>query len=68
MKILGLRSIIVRKYNNAGKSTIDNIKEYPIHLEQDFFADVPNQKWVGDITYIYKRKRMDISSDSNGFI
>ena len=53
MKIMGLRSIVVKKWNHAGTSKTDNTKEYPNLLEQDFFADKPSQKWVGDITYIY---------------
>lgn len=53
MRILGLKSIVVKKYNHVGSSKIDNTKEYPNLLEQDFFADKPSEKWVGDITYIY---------------
>ena len=53
MKILGLRSIVVKKYNHAGSSKTDSTKEYSNLLEQNFFADKPSEKWVGDITYIY---------------
>lgn len=53
MKKIGIRSIIIKKYNHAGNSKIDNTKEYPNFLEQDFFSEKPSQKWVGDITYIY---------------
>lgn len=53
MKILGLRSIVVKKYNHAGSSKTDSTKEYPNFLEQNFLADNPSEKWVGDITYIY---------------
>ena len=56
MKFLGLRSIVVKKYNHAGTSKTDNTKEYKNLLEQDFFADKPSQKWVGDITYIYTKE------------
>ena len=56
MKFLGLRSIIIKKYNHSGSSKIDNTKEYPNLLEQDFFANAPSQKWVGDITYIYTKE------------
>ena len=28
-------------------------KEYHNLLEQNFYAEKPSQKWVGDITYIY---------------
>lgn len=53
MKLLGLRSITVKKYNHSGASKTDNKKEYLNLLEQDFSASSPSQKWVGDITYIY---------------
>lgn len=53
MKFLGIRSITVKKFNHVGKSKPDNTKEYYNLLEQDFFANKPGQKWVGDITYIY---------------
>ena len=56
MKILGLRSIVVKKYNHAGSSKTDSTKEYPNLLEQNFFTDKPSQKWVGDITYIYTKE------------
>ena len=56
MKILGLRSITVKKYNHAGASKTDNTKEYPNILEQNFNTDIPGQKWVGDITYIYTKE------------
>ena len=50
MKFLGLRSIIVKKFNHSGSSKSDDTKEYPNLLEQNFSADKPSQKWVGDIT------------------
>ena len=53
MKTLGLRSITIKKFNHSGKSKVDDTKEYPNLLEQNFFANKPGQKWVGDITYIY---------------
>ena len=56
MKFLGLRSIVIKKFNHAGKSNTDSTKEYPNLLEQDFFAEKPSQKWVGDITYIYTKE------------
>ena len=56
MKFLELRSIVVKKYNHAGSSKADNKKEYPNLLEQNFFAEKPSQKWVGDITYIYTKE------------
>ena len=56
MKFLGLKSIIVKKYNYSGKIKTDNTKEYQNLLEQNFFANKPSQKWVGDITYIYTKE------------
>lgn len=53
MKALGIRSITVKKFNHSGTSKTDDKKEYHNLLEQNFFADKPSQKWVGDITYIY---------------
>lgn len=53
MKFLGLRSITIKKFNHSGSSKTDNTKEYKNLLEQDFYADHPSEKWVGDITYIY---------------
>ena len=53
MRELGLRSIVVKKYNHSGNSNNDNTKDYPNLLEQNFFAEKPSMKWVGDITYIY---------------
>ena len=43
MKILGLRSIVVKKYNHAGSSKTDNTKEYPNLLEQNFLEDYSNK-------------------------
>ena len=56
MKFLGLRSITVKKYNHSRSSKSDNNKEYPNLIEQNFFADRPSLKWVGDITYIYTKE------------
>lgn len=56
MKFLGLRSIVVKKFNHAGNLKTDNTKEYPNLLEQDYFASIPSKKWVGDITYIYTKE------------
>jgi putative transposase len=53
MKFLGLRSIIVKKFNHSTSSKTNDKKEYKNLLKQDFFADKPCKKWVGDITYIY---------------
>ena len=56
MKHLGLKSIIIKKFNHASTSKIDNSKDYPNLLNQDFHSDIPGQKWLGDITYIYTKE------------
>ena len=56
MQVLGLRSITIKKYNHCGSSKTDNSKEYINLLEQDFSAEKPCEKWVGDITYIYTKE------------
>lgn len=56
MKFLGLRSITVKKFNHSGSSKTDDTKEYPNLLDQNFIANKPSQKWVGDITYIYTKE------------
>lgn len=56
MKYLKLRSITIKKYNHSSSSKNDNQKEYINLLEQNFSADKPCQKWVGDITYIYTKE------------
>ena len=53
MKKMGLRSITIKKFNHASSSNSDSKRAYPNLLEQDFFAEKPGEKWVGDITYIY---------------
>jgi len=53
---MGLRSITIKKFNHAGNKKSDDTKEYPNLLEQDFFANKPSEKWVGDITYIYTKE------------
>ena len=56
MKFLGLRSIVVKKYNHSGSAKNDETKEYHNLLEQDFYAEKSSLKWVGDITYIYTKE------------
>jgi len=48
----GLRSIICKKYRIA---TTDSNHHFPVaknHLDRDFSAQRPAEKWVSDITYI----------------
>lgn len=55
MKLLGLRSIIIKKYNHKGNKKVDEKNKENL-LEQNFKADKPSEKWVGDITYIYTKE------------
>lgn len=55
MKKLGIRSIVMKKYNYAGNKKVDDTNK-PNLLEQDFKATKPKEKWVGDITYIYTKE------------
>ena len=56
MKFLGLRSIVVKKYNHSGSSKTDDTKDYQNLLEQDFFAE--NQAINGlEILPIFIRKK-----------
>lgn len=55
MRKLGLRSIVVKRYNHKGSNKVDDSNKVNL-LEQDFFAEKPSEKWVGDITYIYTKE------------
>ena len=55
MKVLGLRSIIVKKFNHNGNKKVDD-KDKENLLDQNFKAERPSEKWVGDITYIYTKE------------
>lgn len=57
MKLLGLRSITIKKYNHSSSSKTDEKKEYKNLLDQEFYAKSPGKKWVGDITYIYTKEK-----------
>lgn len=52
MKALGLRSIIVKKFNHSGNKKVDDKNKENL-LEQNFNAKKPSEKWAGDIIYIY---------------
>ena len=55
MKVLGIKSIIVKKYNHNGNKRVDDTNKKNL-LEQNFKAEKPSEKWVGDITYIYTKE------------
>lgn len=51
----GLRSVVVKKYNyHASHGSVPDDKENI--LQRDFEADMVNQKWCTDITYIHVQK------------
>ena len=56
MRELGLKSIIVKKFNHSGSKKVDDKNKENL-LEQDFKATKPSEKWVGDITYIYTKEK-----------
>ncbi len=55
MRALGLRSIIVKKFNHSGNKKVDDKNKENL-LKQNFNAKKPSEKWVGDITYIYTKE------------
>ena len=58
MRILNIRSITVKKYKPASiKAKKEEKTTYHNLIKQDFKADKPGSKLVGDITYIYTAKQ-----------
>ena len=55
MKVLKLRSITVKKFNNNGNKKVNDENKENL-LDQNFKAEKPSEKWVGDITYIYTKE------------
>lgn len=55
MKALGIKSITVKKFNHNGNKKVDDTNKENL-LAQDFKAEKPGEKWVGDITYIYTKE------------
>ncbi|KLA29590.1 IS3 family transposase [Bacillus cereus] len=61
MKELGIRSVIRRKRPYYGKKEAYVISDN--HLNRDFQASKPNEKWVTDITYlIFNGQRLYLSA------
>lgn len=52
MKRQGLRAKAAKKFK-ATTNSKHNLPVAPNLLQQDFNASAPNQKWVGDITYLW---------------
>ena len=55
MKALGIKSIIVKKFNHNENKKVDDANKENL-LAQNFKTEKPGQKWVGDITYIYTKE------------
>jgi transposase InsO family protein len=56
MRKEGIKSIITKKFRGV---TTDSKHSFPLvenHLNRDFYANQPGQKWVSDITYIPTRQ------------
>lgn len=54
MKQLNIKSIIIKKFNHTSSKCDNSIQTKRENiLNQEFKADKPGTKWVGDITYIY---------------
>ena len=51
MRLLNVRSIVIKKFKNY--KTNRKVKQLPNILKQDFKTASINEKWCGDITYIY---------------
>lgn len=69
MKKLGIRSVIVRKYNpGPAKSKVDDTNK-PNLLKQEFKSKKTQRKASFRYNiYLYEGIRMDLSSNSDGFI
>ena len=51
MKKAGIRSIVVKKFRPTPSK--DKVEERENIIKRNFSTTTINQKWVGDITYIY---------------
>jgi len=52
MRLEGLKSIICKKFRGATTDSRHNLPVAENHLNRDFSASAPSQKWVSDITYV----------------
>lgn len=52
MRLEGLKSIICKKFRGATTDSRHNLPLAENHLNRDFSASAPSQKWVSDITYV----------------
>jgi putative transposase len=52
MRLHGIRALSKRKYHPKTTQRQPGVIPAPNHLNQDFSALAPNQKWVSDFTYI----------------
>ncbi len=57
MLLLGIRSIINRKFKPYNTKNPNVNKDYPNLLNQEFTTYKPGLKWVTDITYIYTKEQ-----------
>ena len=58
MREMGIAAVHTRKKKVPRTTTVDPHAQYaPNLLDRDFIAEKPNEKWVGDITYIYTQEK-----------
>ena len=57
MRLLGIRSIINRKFKPYNTKNPNVNKDYQNLLNQEFTTDKPGLKWVTDITYMYTKEQ-----------
>ena len=52
MRKLGIRSVVRKRNPYRSLIKTQNLHRYPHHLQRNFQAERPNQKWCTDITYV----------------
>ncbi len=61
MQELGIKSTVTPKNQNTKKG--DCYKKFENHLNREFYAEKPNEKWCTDFTYIlWKMEGSDITA------